>query len=176
MYIIATNQTGKRFLNKMKQQIKITTQQLGEWVDEWQDALFRYAFFKVGDRADAEDIVQDAFLKVASSVAIKNPKAYLFRTVTNGCIDSQKRKSKLLPIEQRMAAPSHSEEFEAQQEQQRIARLLDSLPDKQAEVIRLHIHANLKFTEIAEVLEIPATTVKSRFASGIERLKQLIIN
>ena len=161
----------------MKQQIKITTQQLGEWVDEWQDALFRYAFFRVGNRADAEDIVQDAFLKVASSsVAIKNPKAYLFRTVTNGCIDSLKRKSKLLPIEQQMTAPSQSDEFEAQQEQQRIAQLLGRLPDKQAEVIRLHIHANLKFTEIAEVLEIPATTVKSRFTSGIERLKQLFIN
>ena len=163
--------------NKMKQQIKITTQQLGEWVDEWQESLFRYAFFKVGNRADAEDIVQDAFLKAASTpAAIKNPKAYLFRTVTNGCIDSMKRKSKLLPIEQRMTAPSQSDEFEAQQEQQRIAQLLGRLPDKQAEVIRLHIHANLKFTEIAEVLEIPATTVKSRFTSGIERLKQLFIN
>ena len=163
--------------NKMKQQIKITTQQLGEWVDEWQESLFRYAFFKVGNRADAEDIVQDAFLKAASTpAAIKNPKAYLFRTVTNGCIDSIKRKSKLLPIEQRMTAPSQSDEFEAQQEQQRIAQLLGRLPDKQAEVIRLHIHANLKFTEIAEVLEIPATTVKSRFTSGIERLKQLFIN
>ena len=161
----------------MKQQIKITTQQLGEWVDEWQDALFRYAFFRVGNGADAEDIVQDAFLKAASvPAAIKNPKAYLFRTVTNGCIDSLKRKSKLLPIEQQMTAPSQSEEFEAQQEQQRIAQLLGKLPDKQAEVIRLHIHANLKFTEIAEVLEIPATTVKSRFTSGIERLKQLFIN
>ena len=161
----------------MKQQIKITTQQLGEWVDEWQESLFRYAFFRVGNRADAEDIVQDAFLKAASTpAAIKNPKAYLFRTVTNGCIDSMKRKSKLLPIEQRMTAPSQSDEFEAQQEQQRIAQLLGRLPDKQAEVIRLHIHANLKFTEIAEVLEIPATTVKSRFTSGIERLKQLFIN
>ena len=75
-----------------------------------------------------------------------------------------------------MPSQSSSDEYEAREEQQRIARLLGALPDKQAEVIRLHIHAELKFTEIAEVLELPVTTVKSRFTSGIERLKQLFIN
>ena len=75
-----------------------------------------------------------------------------------------------------MPAPSLQDETEAQEEQRRIARLLDKLQPRQAEVIRLHIHAGLKFTEIAEMLETPASTVKSRFTSGIERLKQLLIN
>ena len=52
----------------MKQELNISNQQLGEWIDEWQESLFRYAFFRVGDRADAEDIVQDAFLKILSKV------------------------------------------------------------------------------------------------------------
>jgi DNA-directed RNA polymerase specialized sigma24 family protein len=60
----------------MKQELNISNQQLGEWIDEWQESLFRYAFFRVGDRADAEDIVQDAFLKIASSTTtVYNPKA-----------------------------------------------------------------------------------------------------
>jgi RNA polymerase sigma-70 factor (ECF subfamily) len=161
----------------MKQELNISNQQLGEWIDEWQESLFRYAFFRVGDRADAEDIVQDAFLKIASSTTtVHNPKAYLYRVVTNSCINLQKRKSRFQPIEPKMPSQSSSDEYDAREEQQRIARLLGSLPDKQAEVIRLHIHAELKFTEIAEVLEIPVTTVKSRFSSGIERLKQLFIN
>ena len=48
----------------MKQELNISNQQLAEWIDEWQESLFRYAFFRVGDMADAEDIVHDAFLKI----------------------------------------------------------------------------------------------------------------
>ena len=64
-------------------------EQLAEWIDEWQEQLFRYAFYRVGNRSDAEDVVQDAFLKIASTTTpISNPKAYLFRIVANGCVDS----------------------------------------------------------------------------------------
>lgn len=167
--------TNKKHM--MKQNQTISNEQLGEWIDKWQDALFRYAFFKVGNRADAEDVIQDAFLKIASAErTIHNPKAYLFRTVANLCADALRHKSHLQPIEERMPALSSQDEAEAQDEQRRIARLLDSLQPRQAEVIRLHIHAGLKFTEIAEMLDEPATTIKSRFTSGIEKLKQMYIN
>ena len=82
----------------MKQQLTISNEQLGEWIDLWQDSLYRYAFYKIGSRADAEDIVQDAFLKIASADrAIQNPKAYLFRTVANLCADALRHKSHLQP-------------------------------------------------------------------------------
>ena len=75
-----------------------------------------------------------------------------------------------------MTTPSPSDEREEQEEFERINRLLSLLPEAQSEVIRLHIHANLKFTEIAEMLEQPVTTIKSRFTSGIEKLRQKFIN
>lgn len=156
----------------MKLNSKNNIEQLAEWIDEWQEQLFRYAFFRVGDRSDAEDVVQDAFLKIASTATTpSNPKAYLFRIVANGCVDILRHKSRLKPLEERMTSPSHSDEWEAREEFRRIEQLLSQLPDSQAEVIRLHIHGSLKFTEIAELLEQPVTTIKSRFASGIEKLK-----
>jgi RNA polymerase sigma-70 factor (ECF subfamily) len=161
----------------MKLNSKNNIELLARWVDEWQEHLFRYAFFRLGNRTDAEDVVQDAFLKIASiTTPIANPKAYLFRIVANGCVDLLRHNSRLKPLEERIPTPSQSEDMEAEEEFQRIARLLAKLPEAQSEVIRLHIHAGLKFTEIAELTEEPVTTIKSRFTSGIEKLKQLFIN
>ena len=84
-------------------------EQLAEWIDEWQEQLFRYAFYRVGNRSDAEDVVQDAFLKIASTTTpISNPKAYLFRIVANGCVDSLRQKSLLQPLQERIPATSYS--------------------------------------------------------------------
>ncbi|MBQ5899417.1 MAG: RNA polymerase sigma factor [Alistipes sp.] len=161
----------------MKLNPKTNIEQLAEWIDEWQEQLFRYAFYRVGSRSDAEDIVQDAFLKIFSvQGSIANPKAYLYRIVSNGCVDLLRHKSKLTPLEERIPTPPQSDDSEAEEEFRRIELLLRRLPEAQCEVIRLHIHAGLKFTEIAEMTEEPATTIKSRFASGIEKLKQLFIN
>lgn len=153
---------------------------LGRWIGLYQEPLYRYAFFRLGSRSDAEDVLQDAFLKVASSTTtIRNPKAYLFAAVASGCVDVMRRRTKSpLPIDTKMALqPTTSEvPLEAEEEFCRINKLLAQLPEHQSEVIRLHIHAEMKFTEIAEVLSVPVSTVKSRWASGIERLKQLYIN
>ena len=59
-----------------------------------------------------------------------------------------------------------------EQEQALIARLLATLPDEQSEVIRLHLHGECTFTEIAEILDIPLPTVKSRYRYGIEHLRK----
>ena len=97
----------------MKPNSKTNIEQLAEWIDEWQEQLFRYAFYRVGSRSDAEDIVQDAFLKIFSTQnSIANPKAYLYRIVSNGCVDLLRHKSKLKPLEERMPTPPQSEEME----------------------------------------------------------------
>lgn len=161
----------------MRLKTKTNIEQLAEWVDAWQEQLFRYAFLRLGNRSDAEDVVQEAFLKVASAeIKPDNPKAYLFRTVANRSIDMLREKNRLTRLEERITVPSASDDWEAQEEHHRIEQLLRQLPEQQSEVIRLHIHAGLKFTEIAETLEEPVTTIKSRFSSGIERLKHLFIN
>jgi RNA polymerase sigma-70 factor (ECF subfamily) len=60
------------------------------------------------------------------------------------------------------------------EEYRRIEKLLQTVPDDQAEIIRLRVLDNLSFIEIAGLLVIPVTTVKSRFKYGIDKLKLVL--
>ena len=53
-----------------------------------------------------------------------------------------------------------------------ISTLLAGIPEEQAEVIRLRIHGNNSFSDIAAILDIPVTTAKSRFQYGIEKIRK----
>lgn len=54
----------------------------------------------------------------------------------------------------------------------RIVGLLTEIPDEQAEVIRLRIYGDNSFAEVAEILSLPLSTVKSRFLYGLEKLRK----
>ena len=148
---------------------------LAEWYDAWSEELFRFAFYRLSSREDAEDVVQEAFLRVAKSdlSRLKEPRAYLYRAIHNGCNDFLRHRRPTFEIDQRLAKQPEVEEREALEEAAQINQLLNKLPEEQSEVVRLHLHANLKFTEISELLQLPASTLKSRFAAGIERLKKM---
>ena len=66
------------------------------------------------------------------------------------------------------------QECEAESEIERIKVLMRHLPEEQAEVISMRTAQNLSFAEIAEILDIPTTTVKSRFAYGIDKLRKML--
>ncbi len=166
--------------NKKMTNTRIQTRltQLEEVIDALQEPLFRFACFRIGSRADAEDVVQETLLRFASGrEAVSNPKAYLFRAVANGCTDWLRNRHPFQPLSPQWPAeealpPGETEAWAA--EAARIARLLDRLPAEQAEVVRLHTFASLRFTEIAEVLDLPVSTVRSRFSYAIDKLKTAI--
>lgn len=100
--------------------------ELEELADRCREPLFRFAFLRLGLRMDAEDVVQDAFLKWAAAKrhAVDNPQAYLFRIVANACCDRLRRRTALLPLDRLPAPPDETaEEREAREEARRIEAL-----------------------------------------------------
>ena len=97
--------------------------------------LFRFAFFRLGSREEAEDVVQEAFLRFAALPA---------RTVR---LRRRRSVPRLEPLDPNGAYPA--EDREALEEAARIEALLGDLPAAQAEAIRLHVYSSLRFTEIA---------------------------
>lgn len=142
-------------------------------VADYHAELYRFAALRTGSRSDAEDIVQEAFLRLLTARGeITHLRAYLYRCVANACCDRKRRHAVFEPLGPQL--PADDGEAPLREEAERIAALLDRLPEEQAEVIRLHTFASLRFTEIAQTLQLPASTVKSRFHYGIERLKKLM--
>lgn len=135
-------------------------------VDRRQDSLYRFAYIRTGSQADAEDIVQDV---------IDDVERYLWRAIANRCCDYHRhRRNATLPTERAAALADDSGDQELREEYERIAGLLATLPEEQAEVIRLKTSDSLTFARIAEITGTTEATVKSRFRYGIGKLRKLI--
>lgn len=141
-------------------------------------ALLRYACYKLGNKEDAEDALHDCYLKLHKHFSSQqgtttiDMKHYVFRSISNLCTsrlaDSSKTKNVPLDGFDVAEAPSNNNN----EEYQRIIRLLKDIPEEQAEVIRLRMYGNRSFSEIAEILQIPLPTVKSRFLYGLEKIRK----
>ena len=141
-----------------------------------QDMLFRFAYMRVGRRADAEDIVQDVFLKLFRSSeslsSVRNVKHYLIRSISNACKDFHRRKQDILPLEKAGRDMVSDDDLKMYEEYLRITALARTLPPEQSEVLYMKCIDGLKFREISDILDIPEATVKSRYRYAIQAIQK----
>jgi RNA polymerase sigma-70 factor (sigma-E family) len=134
----------------------------------------RLAYLVTGDRALAEDIVQEAFVRLYGRFRdLRNPDAfdvYLRRTVVN-LARSHFRRRKV----ERKHAPKLVDEPAVDPvdlgERDRLWSVLQSLPERQRTAIVLRFYEDLSEVSTAEVMGCPVGTVKSLVSRGLERLR-----
>ena len=153
-------------------------QQLEKLIDELQDSLFSFAFFRLGDEKESEDMVQEAFIRYYrenETNKIVYAKAWLYKTLHRLCVDHIRKRSpmKTVPLE----AISNLEDETHQhlyREYMRIEQLLKPLPEEQATIVKMHFTDDLSMSEIAEILCLPRDTVKSRYRYAMEKLRKIM--
>ena len=151
-------------------------------------AAYSLAYRIVGDRKDAEDVVQEAFLSIWRSGARYDRargsvRAWTLGIVRNRAIDALRRLSGNAPkldfdddavIEQRTSS-DRTEELAIQHESaEEVRGALRELPDEQSKVIQLAYFGGFSHSEIAEMLGMPLGTVKGRMRLGIEKIRTQI--
>jgi RNA polymerase sigma-70 factor (ECF subfamily) len=155
-------------------------------IERYQAPLVRYAFRRLGQLQDAEDAVQEvfvrAYLQAGDGQHVSNTLAYLYRMTANVCTDVLRRRGRArrFASHAKEVPPAGdgrnvADEASSNEDLQRIERLVARLPRRQAEVVRLRVWDGLRFEEIAEVLGCPAATVKSRFRYALVKLRTPVI-
>lgn len=141
--------------------------------------LYRYACYRLGDTDEAEDVLQDLYLTMysrrTSLQTVEQPVSYIYRSLSNACTSRLRRRGKRLFVDETslksLAADTAAPDcFE--REFLRIDRLLNLLPAEQSETIRLRIHGDRSFAEIAAITGVPVATAKSRYQYGIVKLRE----
>lgn len=163
-----------------------TSDEFGLLVDVYLDRLVLSAFRRLGNTQDAEDVVQEVFVRVYNDrfkrTNISQVGPYLYRMVNNACMDflrKRKRQGSALEeirIDSIPGAQNNQSDTEtdAYEEILRAEELLTRLPKKQAEVIRLRVFDELRLNEIAEVAGCSIDTVSSRLRYGFRKLRKIV--
>lgn len=155
--------------------------ELERTVTERQDCLFRFAYMRIGNRTDAEDVVQDVFLRLLRKLQdggkVEDMELYLMRSVSNACNDFFRRKRPdFQPIDTAAGMACCDDDRQMQEEFRRINRLFDGLPYEQAETIRLHCIDGLTFGQIAKVQGVVEATAKSRYRYAMAHIHEQMKN
>lgn len=136
------------------------------------DRVYSIALRYCGDVALAQDITQDTFIKLFSTLASfrgdSKFESWLYRLVVNSCFDHKRKSRRLVPLFDRfcslLRAPSASalEDVMRAEMSGRLHSAIAALPPEQRMVIVLRYTQNLAYDEIAEIMGCSAGTVGSR--------------
>jgi len=142
--------------------------------DRHRAPVYNFARLMLGDSDGAEDVLQEAFMRVARTAESYQPRglfrAWLMRIVRNLClnqIQSRRVHRRVVAergldiIEPASREPSPPERLERDERMGRLRGLIAKLPERQREAIVLYAFEQMSYREIGEVLDVPINTVKT---------------
>ncbi|MGG0718928.1 RNA polymerase sigma factor SigW [Robertmurraya massiliosenegalensis] len=179
---------------RIRQVLKGDQNAYAEIVEIYKDKVFQLCFRMLGNRHEAEDMAQEAFIRAYVNIASFNIdlkfSTWLYRIATNLCIDRIRKKKPDFYLDAEVSGtdgltmysqvPSDSalpeEEVESIELHETIQREIAKLPEKYRSVIVLKYIEELSLNEISEILDMPLGTVKTRIHRGREALRHQLRN
>ncbi|MGS2780051.1 RNA polymerase sigma factor SigW [Robertmurraya sp. GLU-23] len=179
---------------RVKQVLKGDQSAYGEIVEIYKDKVFQLCYRILGNRHEAEDMAQEAFIRAYVNIASFNIdlkfSTWLYRIATNLCIDRIRKKKPDYYLDAEVSGTDGltmysqiasdtilpEDEIESLELQETIQREITKLPEKYRSVIVLKYIEELSLNEISEILDIPLGTVKTRIHRGREALRHQLRN
>src|SRR6202048_1882398 len=173
---------------------------VSELVQSQQTYVYSIAMSLMHNPADAADMTQEAFIRLMRSLRTYRAKTkfttWLYRLVTNICLDGLRRRGRSIDSldepssgqggedaqtsGERLADTDRwsqpEQELELRESATEVRAALGSLPAAQRLALTLHYFEDLRYEDIAEVMDLPLNTVKSHIRRGKERLALVLSN
>ncbi len=150
---------------------------------EQSEGLRNFLYYKCGDLAQAEDFVQESFVRLwnnCAKVSLDKVKSYLFTIGNNLFLNKVKHKKVVLKFEQRQTNQysNESPEFLLEQKefQVQLEKAISELTEGQRVVFLMNRIDKKKYKEIAEDLGISIKAVEKRMSGALKSLRKLIKN
>ena len=135
----------------------------------WGATLYRLAAMYVGSAAEAEDVLQDVFVKLLSQKRTfqdqEHQKRWLIRVTVNLC------KDRLRSARRRETVPLEDRDMPGREEDRELLALVLSLPEAYRAVVHLHYYEGYSVSEIGRILGLGESAVKMRLKRGREYLR-----
>ncbi|HOA33671.1 MAG TPA: RNA polymerase sigma factor [Clostridiales bacterium] len=138
--------------------------------------LYRFALCYLKNEKDAQDAVQDAVLLAFSKIgSLRNEgafKSWLFKILSN-CCKTRLMKNSAAPVFADISSAEHlgSDEYLPASLKSELLEVLDTLKDEEREIVLLSALAGYKSHEIAKMLGCPSSTVRSRLARALKKMR-----
>ena len=150
----------------------MSTQQFEEKYYKYKDLLFRIIFTYVKNPNDAEDIVQEVFVKLLTKRVIfkdeEHIKSWLIRVTINQCLDYKKSLTK------KSTVPIENMEIPFEQKEGEILEELQLLKEDERNVLYLYYYEGYKIKEIAKILKQKQNTINSKLTRARKKLKEIM--
>jgi RNA polymerase sigma-70 factor (ECF subfamily) len=140
--------------------------------------VYRFALYLSGDRALAEDVTSETFIRVWSSpepVRLATVKAYLLAIARNLCLMERRRSWRRQALDETLADNGRNvaRETETKDELSRVLRALEQLPEADRAALLMRADEGLAYEEIAAALGLPVATVKVKVHRARLKLAQI---
>ncbi|MHB1392807.1 MAG: RNA polymerase sigma factor [Clostridia bacterium] len=153
-------------------------------IERYKKAIFNTAFRMMGNREEAEDVSQEAFIRMYNSLAKYNPEykfmTWALKVTTNLCLDSLRKRKGEVPIDEgfeiKDGKDTPEEEYIRKESQKLVQDAIMKLPEKYREFLILFHHRNLSYQEIINITGETLTIVKNRLYRARQMLKDELIS
>ncbi len=144
----------------------------------YKNLVYKTAYLMLNDADEAEDALQEVFVQVYKSLPTYQPAkgaftTWLYHITVNHCLNRRRKQHLAVSLDRFSAAlpsePSHEDQMT---EEAAMQHALNRLSDKLRVVVILRYYWNLSYAEIAQILDVPMGTVKSRLSQALNVLRK----